>query len=299
MRLKTVGDFNSEWKVISDCEIDNLGLATVDHGDHKVLSFLSDLKFIDSILNNTGIVAIICTEEIYNKGILPENLGVIIASNPKQAFFEIHNRLAEVDFYWTKFENKISDSARISPNAIIAEHSIEIGENSIIEASVVIHPGTIIGNNVIIRSGTQVGCTGFQFINNGKEVISVNSAGMVIIKDNVEVQHNCCIDKGVMGGNTVLEEFVKVDNFVHIAHDDHIGERTLITAGVKLSGRVTVGKDCWLGVNSTISNGINIGDNCRITLGSVVTKDVESNSTVTGNFAIDHKKFLQFIKSIR
>jgi UDP-3-O-[3-hydroxymyristoyl] glucosamine N-acyltransferase len=125
------------------------------------------------------------------------------------------------------------------------------------------------------------------------------TAGKAVIKDNVEVQHNCCIDRGILGKDTILEKNVKLDNFVHIAHDDYIGERTFITAGAKLAGRVTIGRDCWIGVNATISNGINIGDNCRVTLGSVVTKDVLPNSTVTGNFAIDHKKFIEFIKSIR
>ena len=96
-----------------------------------------------------------------------------------------------------------------------------------------------------------------------------------------------------------LQDNVKVDNFVHIAHDCVIGERTLITAGVKFGGRTIVGNDCWIGINSTISNGLNIGNNVTISLGSVVTRDVADNLTVTGNFAIEHKKFIDFIKSIR
>lgn len=299
MRLTSIDNVSFNWKVVSDCEINALGLATSDYGKKKVLSFLADEKYIDSILINKSIVAVICTEEIFKNKLISDDYGIIVTPEPKQVFFEIHNTLSENEFYWKQFKNSISETAEISKHAIIGEHSIQIGHNTIIEAGVIIHPGTIIGNNVILRSGTQVGSNGFQFINNGKEVLSVKTAGRVIIKDNVEVQHNCCIDRGVLGGDTILENYVKLDNFVHIAHDDHIGERTFITAGVKLAGRVIVGKDCWLGVNATISNGINIGDNCKITLGSVVTKDVPSNSTVTGNFAIDHKKFIEFIKTIR
>lgn len=299
MRLATIGNMNSKCKVVSDCEINALGLATSDYGNKKVLGFIGDRKYMDSILMNKSIIAVICTEEIYGNELIPDNYGIIVTTEPKETFFEIHNMLADTGFYWKRFENSISETAVISNHAIIGDHSIQIGHNVIIEAGVVIHPGTIIGSNVTIRSGTQVGTSGFQFINNGKRVIPVKTAGRVIIKDNVEVQHNCCIDRGILGGDTILENYVKLDNFVHIAHDDYIGERTFITAGVKLAGRVTIGKDCWIGVNATVSNGISIGDNCKITLGSVVTKDVPSNSTVTGNFAIDHRKFIEFIKSIR
>lgn len=299
MRLSLLENINSNLKVISDCEVDALGLATSNYGEKKVLSFLADIKYLDFIQKNECIVAVICTEEIYNNKLIPDNYGIVITPEPKQTFFEIHNILAENEFYWKRFKNRISETANISNHAIIGEHSIQIGHNTVIEPGVVIHPGTIIGDNVIIRSGTQVGSNGFQFINNGKEIFSVKTAGRTIIKDNVEVQHNCCVDRGILGGDTILGNNVKLDNFVHIAHDDYIGDRTFITAGAKLAGRVIVGKDCWIGVNATISNGINIGDNCKITLGSVVTRDVPSGSTVTGNFAIDHKKFIEFIKSIR
>lgn len=299
MNLATVCQYNSEWILKSDSEFDTLGMSTSEYPGKKVLSFLANEKYIDSIINNNNIVAIVSTKELFEQYPEIAKYGVIIADNPKAAFFEIHNKLAMIDFYWEKFENKISKNAIISENAIIGEHSIQIGDNTVIEPGVVIHSGTIIGNNVVIRSGSQIGTVGFQFDKYGNEVSSVMTAGRVVIKENVEIQHNCCIDRGVLGGDTVLESNVKLDNFVHIAHDDYIGERTFITAGVKLSGRVIIGKDCWLGVNSTVSNGITIGDNCKITLGSVVTRDVPSNTTVTGNFAIEHNKFIQFIKSIR
>jgi len=299
MSLKSITNKNKEWIVKSNCEFDTLGMATSKYPNKKVLSFISDEKYVKSILENKNIVGLICTEEIYERYKDLKNYGVVLAQNPKKVFFQIHNILAESGFYWKKFNNQISESSYISNKAIIGEHSIKIGDNCIIEPGVVIHPGTIIGDNVIIRSGSQIGSSGFQFVKTENNIIPVLTAGRVIIRDNVEIQHNCCIDRGVLGGDTVLDSNVKLDNFVHIAHDDYIGERTFITAGAKLSGRVTIGKDCWIGVNATISNGISIGNNCRISLGSVVTKDVPSGKTVTGNFAIEHSKFIEFIKSIR
>jgi len=299
MRVSDVKKLLSNIEVKKDAEFDLLGMATTVYSEEKVLTFLSDIKYIKAILENRNINAIITTDEIVKNYEITNRFGIILSIEPKKTFYELHNILVDREFYWRNHENKLAKSAIISKDSIIGGHSIEIGENSIIEPGVIIHPGTIIKNNVIIRSGSQIGTNGFQFLEKGSVVLPVKTGGRVIIEDNVEIQHNCCIDRGVLGGNTVLKEYVKLDNFVHVAHDDIIGERTLITAGVKLAGRVIIGTDCWLGVNSTVTNGIMIGNNCKTTLGSVVTKSVPDNSTVSGNFAIDHKRFIEFIKSIR
>ncbi|MBM7560892.1 UDP-3-O-(3-hydroxymyristoyl)glucosamine N-acyltransferase [Fusibacter tunisiensis] len=299
MRIIELKEVMANLEVMNDSEFNALGMATTKFNNERVLAFFSDEKYLEAILDNKNIVALITTKQIYDKKIIPDEYGLIISDDPKLQFYEIHNKLVENEFYWAKFENKIADTAVISDGAYIEDHSIVIGENSVIEAGVVIHSGSIIGDNVIIRSGCKIGTNGFQFLNDGTKVISVKTGGRAVIKDNVEIQHNCCVDRGVLGGDTILSKYVKLDNFIHVAHDDIIGERTFITAGVKLAGRVTIGEDCWIGVNATISNGITIGNNCKITLGAVVTRSVPDNSTVSGNFAIEHSRFIDFIKSIR
>lgn len=299
MKLSELKLIIPEIIVAKDSEFDSLGMATSTFFDEKVLAFLSDNKYTDSILNNRNIVSIILKSEDYEKGIIPDNYGIILSNNPKLMFYKIHNTLVDRNFYWEDFHNEISESAKISPHAIIDSKSVKIGNNSIIDSGVIIHSGSIIGDNVVIRSGSIIGSNGFQYLNVGDCVYSVKSGGRVVIKNNVEIQHNTCVDRGMLGGDTYIDEYVKVDNLVHIAHDDRIGARTFITAGVNLSGRVTIGTDCWIGVNATISNGISIGNNSKVTLGSVVTRNVPDNSTVSGNFAIDHLKFISFLKSIR
>ena len=46
---------------------------------------------------------------------------------------------------------------------------------------------------------------------------------------------------------------------------------------------VRIGNDCWLGANVVICPGVTVGDNCVIGAGSVVTKDIPSNSVAVGN----------------
>lgn len=298
MKLSQIINVLNDTKLIKDSDFNQLGMATSNFSEHGVLSFLIDNKFLDSIKNNKNISAVITTEELV-ENFTDGKIGIIVSENPKLTFYKLHNYLVEKEFYWKKFANEIHPTALISKNAIIANDSIKIGKNSRIEDGVIIHRGVIIGDNVMIRSNTVIGSSGFQFLSDSHTVTPVKTGGLLYINDSVEIQHNCCIDRGVLGGKTILRNNVKIDNFVHIAHDCVIGERTLITAGVKFGGRTVVGKDCWLGINSTISNGLVIGDNVTVSLGSVVTRNIANNATVTGNFAIDHSKFIAFLKTIR
>jgi acetyltransferase-like isoleucine patch superfamily enzyme len=89
-----------------------------------------------------------------------------------------------------------------------------------------------------------------------------------------------------------------------------IGDDTLIAAGVKIISAnhslrdyskhepaepVRIGKRCWLGVNSTILPGIQLGDEVIVGAGSVVTRSFESRSIIAGVPArlirkIDHEE---------
>lgn len=46
---------------------------------------------------------------------------------------------------------------------------------------------------------------------------------------------------------------------------------------------VHIGNDCWFGANVVVCPGVTIGDNCVIGAGSVVVKDIPSNSFAAGN----------------
>ena len=46
---------------------------------------------------------------------------------------------------------------------------------------------------------------------------------------------------------------------------------------------VHIGNDCWFGANVVVCPGVTIGDNCVIGAGSVVTRDIPSNSFAAGD----------------
>ena len=49
---------------------------------------------------------------------------------------------------------------------------------------------------------------------------------------------------------------------------------------------ITIGDNCWLGGGVTVCPGVTIGDRCVIAAGSVVTRDIPSDSLAAGNPAI-------------
>lgn len=52
--------------------------------------------------------------------------------------------------------------------------------------------------------------------------------------------------------------------------------------GLEQARPITVGNNCWFGANVSVMPGVTIGDNCVISAGSVVTKDMPNNSVIMG-----------------
>jgi UDP-3-O-[3-hydroxymyristoyl] glucosamine N-acyltransferase len=250
----------------------------------------------ESYLNKLSLFTtmIITTENIYNKISSEYNGGFLIVDNPKLVFFLCHNYATSLPNYRkASFLSIIDSTASVSSTAKISPYNVNIGENVIIEDFVVIYPNVTIGKNSIIRSGTIIGGTGFEFKALNNKNFLVYHEGSVIIQDDVEIQHNCVIDRAIFPfDSTFIGSNTKLDNFVHIAHAVKIYESVLIAAGAIIAGRTLIGSKTWIGPGAIISNGLKIGSNCRINIGSVLTNDIPNNHSSTGNFAIDHTKFM-------
>ena len=283
-------------KVEKDGEFDWLGLTAEDYEGKKVLTFLNDEKYYKEIENNKSITCIVTTDEVAKK-IEKDKYGIIISNNPRKDFFELHNKLVKEDFYFTKRDNQISEKAYISEKANIGSYNIIIEDDVIIEAGVTIYENVTIKKGTIIKSGTILGADGFQYIRNKDDIIKVEPAGELEIAEDVVIHNNSVIDKGIFG-KTFIGENTKIYNLVHVAHDSKIGKNVFLTAGVIVCGRVKIGANSYLGPNCTIKNGLFLGENTKISMGSVVTKDVKDNEVVTGNFAIPHKQFIENLKKI-
>ena len=208
--------------------------------------------------------------------------SLIVSNNPRLDFcLALTNLIDSGTLVLVDHPPKIHESARIADSAII--HSgVCIGKDSIIEDNVVIHHGTIIGDNSIIRSNSVIGAQGFGFEKNQKDRwIRFPHLASVKIGNNVELGALNSVCVGALE-DTIIYDGVKTDNLVHIAHNCTIGENTILTACTELSGSVSIGKNVWMGPNSSVMQKIVINDDVTVGLGSVVIRDIEKGHTVAG-----------------
>lgn len=296
MLLSKILSLNSEFELFRDGDFSSLGL-NISEANEKLLSFIESEKFLSQL--SKSVSCVITTREMADK--IPKNLGVIISDIPRIDFFTLHNKLIENEKYKREdFETEIGENCSISPTAIISNKNVKIGNNVVIEEYVIIRENTIIKDNCIIRANTIIGGEGYEFKRYDNKTMGVAHIGGVIIEENTEIQYSACIDKAIYPwDNTIIGEYTKIDNLVHIAHAVKVGKRCFITSKTTIGGRTIIGDDCWFGIGATVSNGLTIGNNSSVSLGAVVTRSLAENSKVSGNFAIDHSKYLDFIKSIR
>jgi len=296
MKLREIYNLIDGLQLIKDGDFTSLGLA-VSSCDEELLSFVENEKYISTL--GTNITCLITTRELANK--LESKYGIMVSNNPRMDYFKLHNELAKGNGYIREeFKTTIGEGCKISNLASISDKNVIIGNNVKIEEFVVIRENTIIGDNSIIRSGVILGGEGYEYKRIDGIIMDVIHCGGVVIGNNVEIQYNSCVDKALYTwDNTKVGDYTKLDNFIHLEHGVKIGERCLIASRTTVGGRTIIGSDSWVGLGAIVSNGLVLGNKVSVSLGSVVTKNLLDGDKVSGNFAINHSKYIEFIKSIR
>lgn len=283
------------WQVLRDGNFSALALSGADPG-LLFLTFVTSEKYLKTAVNNPLCSCILCCPALAEQA-LASGKGVAMTENPRLDFFLLHNDLAEGNYkfpYTPPVQpNQIGVNSKISSFANIGTN-IVIGDNVVIEAYATVKDNVHIGNNCIIRSGTVLGGTGLEFIRMGDAGnLSVLHCGGLKIGNDVEIQYNCNVSRSLFPwDDTEIGDQVKIESLVHVAHGVKIGARTLVAASAVIGGSARIGSDCWVGLNATISSEVRIGDGARVSLGAVVAGNVPAGSTVSGNFAMDHQKFM-------
>lgn len=175
----------------------------------------------------------------------------------------------------------IGENAYIEPGCLIG-HDVIIGKNACILTGVKIK-NAVIGDNFVANENAVIGSDGFTMAQDRQgNKVKIASMGNVIIGDNVEI--GAC-DNIVRGSNsdTIIEDHVKVDALVHIAHDVHIGKNVEVVAGSIVGGFAKIGAGAFIGINSGIKNRIELEENSYIGMGANVIRDVKRGEIVAGN----------------
>lgn len=245
------------------------------------LAQANELTFSKQLLkdsNNLGLITSDSPDDVKNW-----SNGYLLSTNPRLDFIRALSLLEDSLGFSTYDSMAEVHPTVITGQNVVIEKGCYIGENTIIEHNVVIHSGTRIGKNCRIRSCSSIGSDGFGFERlENKKPIRFPHLGGVLIGDNVEVGSCTAIACGTLS-DTVIEDNVKIDNLVHIAHNCLIKNGAFIIACAEISGGVVVGENSWIAPNSCTHQKITIGENSLIGLGAVVTRDVPSLSVYAGN----------------
>ncbi len=171
---------------------------------------------------------------------------------------------------------QIGDGVRIGANSYIG-HETTIGARSIIYSNVSIRERIKIGERVILHSGVVIGTDGFGFENIGGAQKKVPQIGIVQIDNDVEIGANTTIDRARFG-RTWIQEGVKIDNLVQIAHNVVVGKHSIICALTGISGSVRIGQGVILGGQVGIVGHVEIADGAMIGARSGVTKNLRAGT---------------------
>ncbi len=182
----------------------------------------------------------------------------------------------------------IHPTAIVDPSARVAE-SAEIGPYSIVGADVEIGARTKLMAHVFMEGPLTVGEDNvfFPYCSVGAAPQDLKYRGersWTRIGHRNKIREFVTIHRGTEGGGMLTS--VGDDNllmaYVHVAHDAHIGDRTVLANAVTLGGHVTVGDWAVIGAATGLHQFCRVGRHAIIGGYSVITRDVlPFSNTVT------------------
>jgi UDP-3-O-[3-hydroxymyristoyl] glucosamine N-acyltransferase len=166
---------------------------------------------------------------------------------------------------------------------VVVEDGCIIEEGVVIEHNAVIHSGSSIGACTRIRANAAIGGDGFGFERDGSgEPIRFPHLGGVSIGRHVEVGSGACIARGALN-DTVIEDYVKIDNLVQVAHNCHVEWGVMLASGANLCGGVRIGRGAWIGPQASVIQNVEVGEGALVGMGAVVVRAVPANCVYAGN----------------
>jgi UDP-3-O-[3-hydroxymyristoyl] glucosamine N-acyltransferase len=176
----------------------------------------------------------------------------------------------------------------------------QIGAGSWLHAGVRVYPDCRIGARAIIHSGAVIGADGFGFARDQDGAwVKIPQTGRVLIGDDVEIGANTTIDRGALD-DTVIEDGVKLDNQIQVAHNVRIGAHSAMAGCVGIAGSARIGRRCTVGGAAVILGHLTIADDVNISSGTLVAKSISRPGTYTGTVPfLEHADWLKNFSRLR
>ena len=284
----------SDGELIGAPSLQITGAASLAEATPGEISFFGNRKYI-GLLRKTRASAVFVPAD-FAEVITPAQIRV---SNPTKAFEQVVLKFAPKPIAFAagihpravvdpsaQFGERVSiqpyavieAGARIGDDTIIGAgsyvgHETVIGSACLIYPRVTIRERSRIGSRVIIHSGAVIGADGFGFEMVEGRHEKIQQFGIVQIDDDVEIGANTTVDRARFG-RTWIQQGVKIDNLVQIAHNVVIGKNSVIVAQTGISGSTRVGERVTMAGQVGIVGHVEIADGSVIAAQSGVSKSV-------------------------
>jgi UDP-3-O-[3-hydroxymyristoyl] glucosamine N-acyltransferase len=281
-------------ELVGDPTLKITGAASLSEATSGEVSFFTNRKYV-GLLRKSRASAIFVPPDFAER----INAAQIRVSNPTKAFEQVVLKFAPKPITFAPgihpsavvdASAQLGERVSIQPLAVI-EPGAKIGDDTVIGAGsyvghetvigsgchiyphVTIRERSRIGSRVIIHSGSIIGADGFGFEMVDGRHQKIQQLGVVQIDDDVEIGANTTVDRARFG-RTWIQEGVKIDNLVQIAHNVVIGKHSVIVAQAGISGSTRVGERVMMGGQVGIIGHIEIGNGAAIGAQSGISKSI-------------------------
>jgi len=307
MELKQIID-ELRLEVNIDENINITGLNTLKDATQEQISFLENKKYLKD-LKTTKAKAVFINSEFKDE--VPQDTIALVCDTPYIQLAYASKFFAPKIVETSGAEAIIGENSTILPNVYIGKNvvigknvtilsgsfigdNVTIGDDTTLYANVTVYRDCKIGNNTIIHAGTVIGSDGFGFATTKEgQHIKIYQNGNVVIGNNVEIGSNCTIDRAAFA-STIIEDMVRIDNLVHIAHNCIIGYGSILTGQVGLAGSTILNQYVVMAGQSGATGHLEIAPFTTISARGVVSKSIKEPKKQWAGFPLmEHKTWLR------
>lgn len=286
----------------------------IEEGVEGGLSFLANPKYLPYIYNTASTIILVSHDLVLEQ---PVKSTLIRVENPYEALAKLMSMYQQAQ----PKQTGISPQASIHPTATIGENvyigafacieegavigagthihphvtvgsHVKIGEQCTLYPQVTVYKDCHIGNRCILHAGAVIGADGFGFAPTAHGYEKIPQIGIVQIADDVEIGANTCIDRATMG-TTKIEQGVKLDNLIQVAHNVQIGAHTVMASQVGIAGSAQIGEWCMFGGQVGVAGHITVGNKVNAGAQTGIHNSVKENAVMMGTPANESRQMLR------
>ena len=281
-------------------------VAALQDADETAIGFISNPKYL-ALLESTQAGAVILSAQNAEKSRIP----ALIARNPYATYARIAAVLhplpaakpgahpSAVIERGVRLEAGVSIGAGcvveegaslgvnvvLGPNCIVMRNA-RIGANTRLVARVTVCADVSIGERCLVHPGAVIGSDGFGNAPDNGAWVKIPQLGSVQVGSDVEIGANTTIDRGTLK-DTVIEDGVRLDNLIQVAHNVRIGAHTAIAALVGIAGSTTIGKHCVIAGKVGIADQLEICDGVTVLAMTAVSSSIAKPGVYGGPIGMD------------